>query len=195
PNFNTFPTRRNNGNGRRRRPRYSMAPTNAPEISPVAVYEFFEAIEAHDAAKVRKMVQENRLLTQVRNKEEYYRYDSGVELDAYRCLGAYIGAVTGLQLAVLLGNEEMALDLIDATFQSDLELTFGLQNTTLHLASFLEETEVVRALIERGINTSLKNNKGYVACDLTTNPDILEIFKELVKTQRESSQLNDIPEE
>ncbi|KAJ1669673.1 hypothetical protein EV182_008651, partial [Spiromyces aspiralis] len=101
---------------------------------------------------VRELVHKNRLLTRTRNRSPNYCYDSRIENEAFRCLGAYVGALTGLQLAILLGNQEIALDIIDATFQNDLGLMYGLNNTTLHLAAFLDEVEVVRALIERGID-------------------------------------------
>lgn len=43
------------------------------------------------------------------------RFDDAVELDAYRFLGAYLGAMTGLQLAVLKARDEFSCPCIRIT--------------------------------------------------------------------------------
>jgi ankyrin repeat protein len=78
-------------------------------------------------------------------------------LDAYKFLGAYIGSLTGLQLAILKGNERIALDIIDSSLsEGDLDQQFGGGNTALHLATFYGMREVVGRLLERGADPNIK---------------------------------------
>jgi hypothetical protein len=41
-------------------------------------------------------------------------------LDAFKFLGAYIGRITPLQHALLMGQDAIARDIIDATFEHGL---------------------------------------------------------------------------
>ncbi|PVU84586.1 hypothetical protein BB559_007548 [Furculomyces boomerangus] len=148
--------------------------------------QFFRAIEGGENEKARNLITKNRSLTRATNKEVYYRYDPELEISAYRFLGAYIGPVTGVQLALLLGNDKLAIDLIDASFEQDLEVTFGNGNTSLHLAAFLEAVDVVKALLVRDVNTMRKNRKNLTSSDVTSNLEILNLLRvATVKRQQE----------
>jgi ankyrin repeat protein len=96
-------------------------------------------------------------LAKVKHKSPKWTYDPEFELDAYKFLGAYIGALTGLQLAILKGNERIALDIIDSSLgEGDLDEQFGGGNSALHLATFFGMKEVVRRLLDRGADRNLK---------------------------------------
>ncbi|RKP36163.1 hypothetical protein BJ085DRAFT_16153, partial [Dimargaris cristalligena] len=128
--------------------------------------------------RVRVLLTADRRLTTVKVRGDY-QYDQTVELQAFKCLGAYLGALTGLQVAILNGQTGIALDIIDVTFDQDLDIPFGNMNSTLHLAVLLGDTDVTRALLERGANRSLKNGKGFTAVDLAFHSDISDLLSSL----------------
>jgi hypothetical protein len=66
-------------------------------------------------------------------KSEDAKFDREVELDGYKFLGAYLGQMTALHFSILLGQDEIAKDIIERSFKDDLEMTFGGGNTALHL--------------------------------------------------------------
>ena len=53
------------------------------------------------------------------------KFDAEVELDAYKFLGAYLGQISPLHYAILLGQDEIAKDIIERAFVEDLDQTFG----------------------------------------------------------------------
>jgi hypothetical protein len=65
------------------------------------------AIKSSDSDKVRALLLTDKSLTTSKHKFESLGYDPEVQLDAYKFLGAYIGAVTILQLAILEGKGEI----------------------------------------------------------------------------------------
>ncbi|KAG5456888.1 MAG: hypothetical protein BJ554DRAFT_3239, partial [Olpidium bornovanus] len=76
------------------------------------IEEFFDAISAGDSDKVRSILTVDRSVTKEKLKGDY-KYDPAVELDAYK----FLGSLTGLQSAILLGADAIAKDIIDYTFQ------------------------------------------------------------------------------
>jgi ankyrin repeat protein len=68
--------------------------------------------------------------------------------------------MTALHYSLILGYDEIAADIIDASFQEDLEISFGLGNTALHLATLVGSQRVVKLLLDRGCNRLVKNRKG-----------------------------------
>ncbi|KAJ1659778.1 hypothetical protein IWQ61_001205 [Dispira simplex] len=135
------------------------------------VLQFFDSIRVNDGETVRTLLSNDRRLTTLRVRGDY-KYDRGVELQAFKCLGAYIGALTGLQLAILLGHTGVALDILDVTLNQDLDVYFGDCNSSLHLAVLLGDVDVTRALLERGVNRNLKNGRGFTAVDLASHSDV-----------------------
>ncbi|KAI3654655.1 hypothetical protein MP228_000035 [Amoeboaphelidium protococcarum] len=147
-------------------------------VSDEEAVPFFDAINSGDSTTVRKMLSEDKSLTLAKRRSEKFKYDSDVELEAFKFLGAYIGAVTGLQLALMIGRDDIAKDIIDDTLEaSDFDVTYGGGNTALHLAVFLNANEVVKALIDRGCNPHLKNNKGYSALDIADTQEMRLLFE------------------
>ncbi|KAJ1930768.1 hypothetical protein IWQ60_000052 [Tieghemiomyces parasiticus] len=151
--------------------------STAPPLLPQdpTVQRYVEAILANDAEAVRSLLADDRRLTTVRVRGDF-KYDRAVELQAFKCLGAYLGALTGLQVAVLTGQTGIAVDIIDATFDQDLDAPFGDRNTVLHLAVLTGDTEITRVLLERGANRNGKNGKGFTAVDLAFHSDIADLL-------------------
>ncbi|KAG0081593.1 hypothetical protein BGZ93_008985 [Podila epicladia] len=149
-----------------------------PAGSEQFVQEFFAAIQEHDTEIVRRLLVEHRsLLTRARCKAKGASYPAEVERDAFTMLGAFLGPLTGLQLAILMGDDSVAKDILDSTFEQDVDARFGNGNTALHLAVLLGASIMVLALIERGADISIKNKRGYSVVDMSDNPDILDLLK------------------
>ncbi|KAF9096110.1 hypothetical protein BGX23_011919 [Mortierella sp. AD031] len=143
--------------------------------------EFFAAIQEQDTELVRRLLVDHKTdLTRARFKPEpqSVRFPSEVERDAYTLLGAYLGLLTGLQYSILTGRDGIAKDILDSTFEQDVDARFGNGNTALHLAVLLGASMMVSALIERGADINLKNNRGYSVVDMSDNPDILRLLKD-----------------
>ncbi|KAF9376361.1 hypothetical protein CPB97_010848 [Podila verticillata] len=88
------------------------------EGSEQIVQEFFAGIQDQDTEVVRRLLVEHRLLlTRARCKAKGASYPSEVERDAFTLLGAYLGPLTGLQLAILTGKDSVAKDILDSTFE------------------------------------------------------------------------------
>ncbi|ORX88386.1 ankyrin [Basidiobolus meristosporus CBS 931.73] len=136
---------------------------------------YFVAIQNGDAEAVRTLLAVDRSLTS-KKKRGKYKYDPEFELDAYKFLGAYIGQMTGLHLAILNGQESIARDILDATFAEEVDITFGDNNTALHLATFYNSKELVKSLLERGADRSYKNGKGLTSIDLSNDAEILSLL-------------------
>ncbi|KAG0321064.1 hypothetical protein BG000_003363 [Podila horticola] len=142
------------------------------------VQVFFTAIQDQDTETVRRLLVEHRsLLTRARCKAKGASYPAEVERDAFTLLGAFLGPLTGLQLAILTGKDSVALDILDSTFEQDVDAKFGNGNTALHLAVLLGASIMVSALIERGADITIKNKRGYSVVDMSDNPDILNLLK------------------
>ena len=103
--------------------------------------QFFDAICDGRAADVRRLLIEadggdltaagadadangRQALTRGRQKPPpATRFDDAVELDAYRFLGAYLGAMTGLQLAVLKARDAFSCPrILDHARLADISL-------------------------------------------------------------------------
>ncbi|KAK9703876.1 hypothetical protein K7432_010507 [Basidiobolus ranarum] len=136
---------------------------------------YFTAILNGNSEAVRTLLAVDRSLTS-KKKRGNYKYDSEFELDAYKFLGAYIGQMTGLQVAILNGQESIAKDILDSTFTEEVDITFGDNNTALHLATFYDLKDLVKSLLERGADRSYKNGKGLTSIDLSNDPEILELL-------------------
>ncbi|KAF9570669.1 hypothetical protein EC968_001502 [Mortierella alpina] len=151
----------------------SEAPENLVQI-------FFKAIQDQDTDKVRQLLVDYKTdLTRARFKPDpqSVKFPTEVERDAYTLLGAYLGPLTGLQFSILTGCDGIAKDILDSTFEQDVDATFGNGNTALHLAVLLGASLMVSALIERGADINLKNKRGYSVVDMSDNPDILSLLQ------------------
>ncbi|KAI8803543.1 hypothetical protein BJ742DRAFT_828663 [Cladochytrium replicatum] len=141
------------------------------------IEDLFKAIKASNSDEVRDILLEDKTLTSQRHRDPTIRFEVEVELDAYKFLGAYIGAMTALQLAILTGNDSIARDIIERTLKDDLDLTFGGGNTALHLATFVGAKDLVKLLLERGANRALRNSKGFAPVDVVDDTDMRATFE------------------
>jgi hypothetical protein len=94
-------------------------------------------IRLGDAEKVRQIVLSDKSITSQKYRDESTKFDSDVELDAFKFLGAYLGSVTCLQYAILMGQDAIAKDILERSFTEDLNIQCGGGNTVLHLGIFL----------------------------------------------------------
>ncbi|KAF9915050.1 hypothetical protein BX616_006996 [Lobosporangium transversale] len=150
------------------------------EASEKLIQEFFGAIQEGDTDTVRQLLMDHKTnLTRARFKPEprSVGFPAEIERDAYTLLGAYLGPLTGLQYAILTGRDGIAKDILDSTFEQDVDARFGNGNTALHLAVLLGAPTLVSALIERSADITLKNKRGYSVVDMSDNPDILCLLK------------------
>lgn len=146
--------------------------------------QLFEAIKAGDTDLVRDLILENKdLTTQKLSDQATIKYDREVELDGYKFLGAYIGAVTALQYSLFLGKTDITKDIIERSANDDLDIPFGGGNTALHLATFLGEKDIVSLLLSRGANQKTSNTKGFTPVDVLDDPDMREIFAQGVPAE------------
>ena len=146
----------------------------APEIHQT---EIQTAIKEGNSDRIRELIGEKEILNQ-KFKIDYV-FDPEYELDSYKFLGAYLGRVTPLQYAILCGQDLIAKDIIDSSFEDDLNSTMGGNNTALHLATFLGAREIVKLLIDRGANPSIKNSKGFTPLDVVDDPEMNKLYNQL----------------
>ncbi|KAG0279755.1 hypothetical protein BGZ97_009511, partial [Linnemannia gamsii] len=159
----------------------SFGTTGGPvsEASEELILKFFTAIQEQDTEAVRRLLVDHKAeLTRARFKPEpqTVQFPPEVERDAYTLLGAYLGSLTGLQFSILTGGDSIAMDILDSTFDQDIDARFGSGNTALHLAVLLGASAMVSVLIERGADINVKNKRGYCAVDMSDNPDILNLL-------------------
>ncbi|KAF9973305.1 hypothetical protein BGZ73_003449 [Actinomortierella ambigua] len=143
---------------------------------------FLKALEDEQTDEIRDMLASHKkeLTSEWRFKNPRgtsWPYPVEIERDAFTLLGAYQGPMTALQLAILLGKDSIARDILDSTFEQDIDLTFGSGNTALHLAVVLGASSIVPALVERGAAIDLKNSKGYSSVDMSDDKEILSLLE------------------
>lgn len=102
-----------------------------------------------------------------------FNYDQDVMREACELLGSCISPLNMVQIACMLGEEEIALDLVEfvhrctSTSHKKLLLheflgkSWGNENTTLHLASFQGMSDLVQRLLEYGSNSRKVNAVGF----------------------------------
>ncbi|KAF9157498.1 hypothetical protein DFQ26_008674 [Actinomortierella ambigua] len=82
---------------------------------------FLEALEDEQTEVIRGILSSHKKeLTsewRFRKPQGGWPYPAEVENDAYTFLGAYQGPITALQLAILLGKNSIACDILDSTFE------------------------------------------------------------------------------
>lgn len=122
--------------------------------------ELFAAVKKNDKETVRNLIQNKSLLTQ-KKKFTDMSYPNDVANDGYKFLGAFIGSVTVLQLAMFLHHDAIAAEIIDSSFAEHLNETFGQGNTALHLAALLGADDLIQKLLAAGADPSIKNTKGH----------------------------------
>ena len=97
--------------------------------------------------------------------------------------------LNALQIACLLGEEDIALDILEFVTRITEEIQskkilyefmgriWGDGNTTLHLASFMGMTDLVTQLLELGATKGKSNNRKYKPVDCTNDQQTREVFE------------------
>ncbi|KAI8913645.1 hypothetical protein EDD86DRAFT_187667, partial [Gorgonomyces haynaldii] len=131
-----------------------------------------------DAEQVRQVLLQDKQLTKQKLRVPEVKFDQEVEIDSLKFIGAYLGQLTPLQYAIMLEEESIAKDIVERSFDEDLDTTCGGQNTALHLATFLCQKDVVKSLLERGADFQLANSKGFAPVDVMDDPDMRQIYEQ-----------------
>ncbi|KAJ3095201.1 hypothetical protein HDU97_007152 [Phlyctochytrium planicorne] len=117
------------------------------------------------------------LTTTYQNTEGTYKHDPDVLTDACELLGDSMEHLNAIQIACVLGDEEIASDILEFVYKVTEEIearkvlyefmgrVWGNGNTVLHLASFLGMSDLVKRLIELGANPNKKNERSYKPVD------------------------------
>ena len=98
-------------------------------------------------------------------------FDPDILQEAHELLGTSVSPLNFLQIACVLGEEEIAKDLLEYVHRHTkhkkllmmefLGKTWGDGNTSLHLASFQGMSEIVQELLDYGANSNKRNGRGY----------------------------------
>jgi len=105
--------------------------------------------------------------------QPHFDFDQEVLAEAHELLGTSVQPLNYVQIACMLGEEEVASDIVRYVYQCTankhkklllmefLGKTFGDGNTILHLASFQGMSELVKLLLDCGANPNKRNGRGY----------------------------------
>ncbi|KAI9324136.1 hypothetical protein DFJ73DRAFT_259307, partial [Zopfochytrium polystomum] len=122
------------------------------------------------------------------NADRSYHHDSEVAADAEELLGISTDHLNAIHVACFLGDEEIALDILDfvARVTEDIQArkilyefmsrVWGDGNTVLHLASFLGMSQLVKRLLELGANRHRKNGRKYKPVDCADDDETRVMF-------------------
>ncbi|KAI9215798.1 hypothetical protein BC828DRAFT_394714, partial [Blastocladiella britannica] len=122
--------------------------------------QYFAAIAKNQPTSVRELLTASKDVTKAKQRGDY-KFPKALELEALKFLGGYIGSLTGLQLAILMGEVAIARDIVDSSFQEDLDEKFG---------------EIVKVLLHRGADRTIKNSKGFSPTDMAIDPEMQDLF-------------------
>lgn len=179
---------------------------SSPKTMPVWK-QMLDAIEQEDRPGLAKvlhafdfaLVLQTLVTWTLANKDNHYRHDPDVLLDAKELLGPTVDHLNMIQVACFLFNEELALDLLNfvATACEELESKkilyefmgklWGDGNTTLHLASFLGMADLTKRLLDLGANVYKMNHHKYKPVDCADENTTRTLFLNL--TEGTESQL------
>ncbi|KAG0040199.1 hypothetical protein BGZ82_004444, partial [Podila clonocystis] len=176
---------------------------SSPKTVPVWK-QMLDAIEQEDRPGLDKvlhafdfaLVLQTLVTWTLANKDNHYRHDPDVLLDAKELLGQTVDHLNMIQVACFLFNEELALDLLNfvATACEELESKkilyefmgklWGDGNTTLHLASFLGMADLTKRLLDLGANVYKMNHHKYKPVDCADENTTRTLFLNLTEVVR-----------
>lgn len=143
------------------------------------------------------------LTTSYPNRDGFYRHDNEVLNEAAELLGSRflclifeflisyysLENLNALQIACLLGEEDLAMDILDFVARITDEIhskkvlyefmgrVWGDGNTTLHLAAFMGMVDLVTVMIQLGAAKSKSNNRKYKPVDCADDELTREAFE------------------
>ncbi|KXN66689.1 hypothetical protein CONCODRAFT_125205 [Conidiobolus coronatus NRRL 28638] len=125
------------------------------------------------------------------NTDLHFCHDTDFIYDAEELLGNSVKNLNAIQAACMLGDEELALDILNfVTTQCELmdarkvlfeflSKVWGENCTTLHLASFMGMSELVKKLLESGANPNKVNDRKYKPVDCADDDKTRALFLNL----------------
>ncbi|KAK9759359.1 hypothetical protein K7432_017777, partial [Basidiobolus ranarum] len=130
------------------------------------------------------------------NHDKIYRHESEIIQDADELLGKSVENLNAIQIACMLGDEELGLDILQyVAYESEkmdakkvlyefMSRVWGGGNTTLHLASFLGMADLVKKLLDLGANTNKRNDRKYKPVDCADDDKTRALFMNLFEVVR-----------
>ncbi|KAK9767606.1 hypothetical protein K7432_002492 [Basidiobolus ranarum] len=122
------------------------------------------------------------------SREGCFKFNSDLTTQADVLLGGTVDNLNFLQLACLYSREKIALQILDFLSKelnkreskdllfNTISHVWGRGNTTLHLASFVGLTTLVKRLLELDMNPYVKNDLGYSSVDCATEHETKKVF-------------------
>ncbi|KAL9557255.1 hypothetical protein MBANPS3_001486 [Mucor bainieri] len=104
-------------------------------------------------------------------------------------LGSTFQPVSAIHFTCLYINQEdrfrLLAYLIEQSSLHDLDTRFWgeCNNSTLHLACFLENNQIARLLMDKGVSATPSNDLGYAPSDITSSDTILQYLKQQKQQQ------------
>ncbi|KAJ3089025.1 hypothetical protein HK102_007386 [Quaeritorhiza haematococci] len=138
------------------------------------------------------------LTTTYPNHDGFYKHDPEVLQDAHELLGPSVENLNAIQIASMLGEEEIASDILEfvATVTEEIEArkvlyefmgrVWGGGNTVLHLASFLGMSDLVKRLLELGATPNKVNERKYKPVDCADDDITRQVFTTVTEVVRPS---------
>jgi hypothetical protein len=133
------------------------------------------------------------LTTTYPNHDGFYAQDPDVIQDANELLGQSVSNLNAIQIACLLGDEDIASDILEFVAKITEEIgskkvllefvgrVWGGGNTVLHLASFLGMGDLVKRLLELGANPNKRNDRNYRPVDCADDDVTRKMFTEIAE--------------
>ncbi|KAJ3155905.1 hypothetical protein HDU89_005463 [Geranomyces variabilis] len=132
------------------------------------------------------------LTTTYPNLDLFYQLDEEVANDAAELLGPSMAHLNAIQIACVLNEEDIALDLLDFVARVTEEIesrkvlyefmgrVWGNGNTVLHLASFQGMSALVKRLLELGAAGKKRNDRNYRPVDCADDQVTTAMFSLVV---------------
>ncbi|KAJ3127054.1 hypothetical protein HK098_006851 [Nowakowskiella sp. JEL0407] len=158
---------------------------------------FFDAIVSCDKSLLISLLENKHneslflsfLLTKnFPNDDHQFSHDKDLLNDACELLGPSVANLNAIQIACMLGDEDMAIEILEFVYRITNEMearkvmyeflgrVWGSGNTVLHLAAFHGMSMLVEKLITHGANPNKKNDRGYRPVDCTDDHETRKAF-------------------
>ncbi|KAI9175868.1 hypothetical protein H9P43_006232 [Blastocladiella emersonii ATCC 22665] len=102
--------------------------------------------------------------------------------------GSESGTSSSMAAADSQTRRELIMYLVEASSVDQLRLRWGENNTTLHVASFLGEIDVIQAILDRGVPHHLQNNLAFAPIDVAPDDLTRDVFRKFTTSLPKSPQ-------
>ncbi|KAJ3272868.1 hypothetical protein HDV01_005191 [Terramyces sp. JEL0728] len=162
--------------------------TNINEGNRVAIVNIFQNYPSSTS------ILQILLTTTYPNKDYFYTHDPEVIRDADELLGESLENLNAIQIACILGEEDLGMDILQFVNDFTEEINakkilyefmgriWGDGNTTLHLASFMGMSDLVQMMIELGAAVGKINNRKYKPVDCAGDDVTRTVFETAIET-------------